>query len=70
MIKVTAKNLAEYFCLDARTIRRYVQKNGGLKEFNATIQTIIQLEDRRREKEAKKRQSNNNHTLAEDTKLD
>lgn len=70
MIKITAKNLAEYFCLDPRTIRRYVQKNGGLKAFNATIQTIIQLEDRRRAKEAKKRQSNNHHTFAGDSKLD
>ena len=46
MIKVTASNLAEFFEIDLRTVKRWADKNGGLKDFDGTIRTIVQLAEK------------------------
>ena len=46
MIKITAKKLSVFFKIDVRTVERWAEKNGGLKNSDGMIQTIAQLAEK------------------------
>ena len=46
MIKITSRNLAEFFGVEPLTVKRWAEKNGGLKDFDGTILTIVELAEK------------------------